>query len=69
LVRLRPVRAAGRPGFDDVPVGARSLSKYQGGLSSVDGSRVARGNSAFWRIGRVRSSVRPVDAAIEDCWP
>jgi hypothetical protein len=35
----------------------------------VDGSRIARDNLTFWRVGRVQSSVRPVDAAIEDCWP
>jgi hypothetical protein len=37
--------------------------------ASVDGSRIARGNSTFWRVGRVQSSVRPVGAAIGDCWP
>lgn len=25
--------------------------------------------STFWRVGRVQSSARPVDAAIGDCWP
>ena len=38
-------------------------------MSSVDGSRIARGNSLFWRIGRVQSSVRPVHAAVRSCWP
>lgn len=33
--------------------------------SSVDGSRIARENLSFRRLGRVQSSVRPVDAANE----
>jgi hypothetical protein len=33
-------------------------------MSSVDGFRIARGKSLFWRIGRVQSSVRPVHAAV-----
>ena len=32
-------------------------------MTSVDDSRIARENSTFWRVGRVQSSVRPVDAA------
>ena len=31
-------------------------------MSSVDGSRVVKCDLMFWRIGRVQSSVRPVDA-------
>ena len=31
-------------------------------MSSVDGSRIARGDLRVWRFGRVQSSVRPVDA-------
>jgi hypothetical protein len=33
-----------------------------GCLSSVDGSLVVKRNLIFWRIGRVQSSVRPIDA-------
>ena len=31
-------------------------------MSSVDGSRVVKCDLMCWRIGRVQSSVRPVDA-------
>lgn len=37
-----------------------------GNLSCVDGAGLAR---AKWSGGRVRSCVRPVDAAGECCWP
>jgi len=40
------------------------------GLSCVDGSRIASGELSFWRVGRVQSCVRPVDAVVHvDRWP
>jgi hypothetical protein len=36
------------------------------GPSSVDGSRVVKHDFQFWRFGRVKSSVRPVDAVNMD---
>lgn len=59
-------RRSGRPPAGGPPHAAPSPSPRK---SSVDGSRDARGNWTLRRVGRVQSSVRPVDAAVRDCWP
>ena len=43
----------------------RGLPSSPGHPSSVDGSRIAREKLSLRRLGRVQSSVRPVDAANE----
>jgi hypothetical protein len=49
------------PGINLLDVFAGIPITWTGRMSSVDGSRVARGKLTLWR-GRVQSSVRPVDA-------
>jgi hypothetical protein len=38
------------------------FGKKTAAMSSVDGPRVVKCNLMIWRVGRVQSSVRPVDA-------
>ncbi|RIV76665.1 SRPBCC domain-containing protein [Pelagerythrobacter aerophilus] len=47
--------------LDATPAGTRLRMEQ----TSVDGSRVARANAMCWRLGRVQTSVRPVDAAMK----
>ena len=52
-----------RPGYivyeDEHQVVAYPFADTPCWTSSVDGSRVARGDLRFWQFGRVQSSVRP----------